>query len=87
MVVVNTSRGNIIQTKPLLSALDSGKIIGACLDVFENEKPLTYTQQEDLLFQDLFERENVLLTPHIAGWTVESKERLAKLLLDRIMKL
>lgn len=86
LVLINTSRGNIIQTKALLEALDSGQIIGACLDVFENEKPITYTKNENLLFQDLFARENVLLTPHIAGWTVESKERLAELLLDRIMK-
>lgn len=86
LVLINTSRGNIINTKALLEALDSGQIIGACLDVFENEKPITYTKNENLLFQDLFARENVLVTPHIAGWTVESKERLAELLLDRIMK-
>jgi D-3-phosphoglycerate dehydrogenase len=86
LVLINTSRGNIIQTKALLEALDSGQVIGACLDVFENEKPITYTKNENLLFQDLFARENVLVTPHIAGWTVESKERLAELLLDRIMK-
>lgn len=86
LVLINTSRGNIIQTKALLEALDSGQIIGACLDVFENEKPITYTKEENLLFEDLFARENVLVTPHIAGWTVESKERLADLLLDRIMK-
>ncbi|CAA6810689.1 MAG: D-3-phosphoglycerate dehydrogenase (EC [uncultured Aureispira sp.] len=86
LVLVNTSRGNIVQTKALLEALDSGQIIGACLDVLENEKPVSYTKNENLLFQDLFARENVLVTPHIAGWTVESKERLADLLLDRIMK-
>lgn len=86
VVLLNTSRGNIVVTKALLDALDSGQVIGACLDVFENEKPITYTEKEHLLFQDLFARENVLVTPHIAGWTVESKERLADLLLDRIMK-
>lgn len=86
LVLINTSRGNIVDTKDLLDALDSGQVIGACLDVFENEKPITYSQKENLLFQDLFARENVLVTPHIAGWTVESKERLAELLLDRIMK-
>ncbi len=86
IVLVNTSRGNIVLTNDLLEALNSGKVLGACLDVFENEKPSTYTEEQDLLFQDLFSRENILLTPHVAGWTVESKKRLAKLLLDRIMK-
>ena len=85
VVLVNTSRGHIVSTSDLLTALDDGVVLGACLDVFENEKPATYTQEQDLFFQDLFKRKNVLLTPHVAGWTVESKERLAKLLLDRIM--
>jgi D-3-phosphoglycerate dehydrogenase len=86
LVLINTSRGNIVQTQVLLDALNSGRLLGACLDVFENEKPITYTEKENSLYQDLFARENVLVTPHIAGWTVESKERLADLLLDRIMK-
>lgn len=86
IVVINTSRGNIVSTQGLLEALNSERVIGACLDVFENEKPITYSKQEHLLFQKLFGLDNVLLTPHIAGWTVESKERLAKLLLDRIIK-
>lgn len=86
IVLINTSRGNIIPTKALIEALDTGKIKGACLDVFENEKPATYSNEQGLLFDDLFQRDNVLLSPHVAGWTIESKERLAKLLLDRIMK-
>lgn len=86
VVLVNTSRGDIVCTKSLLRALETQKVLGACLDVFENEKPKTYSIEQNLVFQKLFELENVLLTPHIAGWTVESKERLAKLLLDRIMK-
>lgn len=85
LVLVNTSRGNIVCTNDLIKALDTKQILGACLDVFENEKPATYTIEEDLLYNKLFEKENVLLSPHIAGWTVESKERLSKLLLDRIM--
>lgn len=84
LVLVNTSRGNIVCTESLLRALENQKVLGACLDVFENEKPETYTREQNLVFQKLFERENVLLSPHIAGWTKESKERLAKLLLDRI---
>ncbi len=87
LVVVNTSRGNIVPTQDLLEALEAGQLKGACLDVFENEKPATYTAEQTALFQRLFERSDVQLSPHVAGWTKESKERLAKLLLHRIMKL
>ena len=85
IVLINTARGEIVLTKALLNAMDSGKLIGACLDVFENEKPKTYTGEQEILFAKLFERPNVLLSPHIAGWTHESKRRLSQLLLQRIL--
>lgn len=86
IVLVNTSRGNIVATKDLVDALENGQVKGACLDVFENEKPATYSAAQEEVFRKLFALDNVLLTPHIAGWTTESKERLAKLLLNRIME-
>ena len=85
IVLINTARGEIVLTKSLLNALDSGKLIGSCLDVFENEKPKTYTGEQEILFAKLFERPNVLLSPHIAGWTQESKRRLSQLLLQMII--
>jgi D-3-phosphoglycerate dehydrogenase len=85
IVLINTSRGEIAHTKAILNALDSRKLLGACLDVFENEKPTTYTGEQEILFADLFKRPNVLLSPHIAGWTHESKRRLSQLLLQRIL--
>lgn len=85
IIVVNTSRGAVIPTSDLLQVLDTQKVLGACLDVFENEKPNTYTETEEIEYKNLFSRDNVLLTPHIAGWTKESKQRLAQLLLDRIL--
>lgn len=85
IIVVNTARGQIIPTADLLQQLESGKIRGACLDVFENEKPNTFSHAEKALFAQLYARENVLLTPHIAGWTHESKQRLAQILLDKIL--
>jgi D-3-phosphoglycerate dehydrogenase len=85
VVFINTARGEIAQTRAILNALDSGKLIGACLDVFENEKPKTYSAEQEILFANLFERPNVLLSPHIAGWTHESKRRLSQLLLQRII--
>ena len=86
LVLVNTSRGNIVPTEDLLEALETGQLAGACLDVFEQEKPAAYTKEQTQLFERLFQRTNVVLSPHVAGWTYESKARLAKLLLDRIRK-
>jgi D-3-phosphoglycerate dehydrogenase len=82
---INTSRGEILDTKDLLNAMDQGIVKGACLDVFENEKVHTYSTYEENLYANLFERENVILSPHVAGWTFESKEKLSKLLLERII--
>jgi D-3-phosphoglycerate dehydrogenase len=85
IVVVNTARGAVIPTSDLLAGLDERKILGACLDVFENEKPNRYSEKEKKQYENLFIRPNVILTPHIAGWTKESKQRLAQLLLHRIL--
>ena len=85
IVLINTARGEIAHTKAILNALNSGKLLGACLDVFENEKPTTYTSEQEIMFAELFERPNVLLSPHIAGWTHESKRRLSQFLLQRII--
>ncbi len=100
---LNTSRGKNVVTDDLVEALNSGKILGAGLDVLEYEK---------LSFEDLFvssksmlsavevqsreipaalnyllQAENVLLTPHIAGWTVESHAKLAQTIVDKIMQI
>ena len=82
---INTSRGEIVETKALLNAMDQGIVRGACLDVFENEKAHTFSTYEENLYSNLFERENVILSPHVAGWTYESKEKLSRLLLERII--
>ncbi len=86
VILINTSRGNVIKTADLVAALKSGKVAGACLDVFENEKTGTYTEGDKILYKKLFSFENVIVSPHIAGWTVESKERLAKILLKKILR-
>lgn len=86
--LLNTARGKSVVTKDLVEALQSGKILGAGLDVLEYEK----ASFEDLFenksmpeaFQYLVNANNVLLTPHVAGWTVESKEKLAKTIVDKI---
>jgi D-3-phosphoglycerate dehydrogenase / 2-oxoglutarate reductase len=86
IVLMNTSRGKVVHTLDLIAALESGKVQGACLDVFENEKTATYTEGEQLMYDKLFSLYNVIVSPHIAGWTHQSKARLAAVLLEKIEK-
>ncbi|WP_312341094.1 2-hydroxyacid dehydrogenase [Chryseobacterium binzhouense] len=90
---VNTARGKNVHTKSLVEALKIGKVKGACLDVLEYEKSsfenldtstsLNTGENEDL--QYLLNSEKVILTPHIAGWTHQSKEKLAQFIVDKII--
>jgi D-3-phosphoglycerate dehydrogenase len=86
--IINTSRGKNIVTADLVSALQSGKILGAGLDVLEYEKLSFETLFNDKntpeAFQYLLAAKNVILSPHIAGWTFESHERLAQVIVDKI---
>jgi D-3-phosphoglycerate dehydrogenase len=83
-LIVNTSRGEVINTSSLIQALKEEKIFGACIDVFENEKVNTYTKEEIQMYETLFSFKNVIVSPHIAGWTKESLEAIAQVLLDKI---
>lgn len=85
LVLLNSSRGKIIPVGALVGALESGIISAAALDVFEQEKTALYTAEERELYSRLGRMSQVVLSPHVAGWTKESKERLAKLLLMRIL--
>jgi D-3-phosphoglycerate dehydrogenase len=86
--LINTARGSAVVTDDLVEAMKSKKILGACLDVLEYEK-LSF---ENLFENDAFPKafdyliraENVLLSPHIAGWTIESKEKLAQTIVDKV---
>ncbi len=82
--LINTSRGACVKTDDLIDALETGQIGGACLDVFENERPDTFTPEEKKLYERLYASDRVVLSPHIAGWTRESKQKLAEVLLARI---
>ena len=89
--IINTSRGKNIVTADLVSALQSKKVLGAGLDVLEYEKLSFETLFQEATtpeaFQYLLNAKNVILTPHIAGWTVESHERLAQVIVDKIKAL
>ena len=86
---LNTARGKSVVTDDLVHALQNGKVLGAGLDVLEYEK----ASFEDFFsdgqmpesFKYLLEADNVILTPHIAGWTLESKEKLAQIIVDKII--
>ncbi len=84
VTIINTSRGKVMKTEALLEALDNGKIGGLCMDVFENEKTDTYTESEKLRYQALFNYPNTVFSPHIAGWTNESLQKIANTMVDKI---
>lgn len=83
---VNTARGELITFDTLNWALDTGIFKGAVLDVLENEKFQYFTPAQQESFQRLAERVNVLFSPHIAGWTVESYAKINQVLVQKITK-
>ena len=85
--LVNTSRGKVLKTTGLLRALHEGKVTAAALDVLENEKLASFTEAEKQTFNALIEDNRILLSPHIAGWTHESKQKIAEVLLQKILAL
>jgi len=87
IVLINTARGPIVKTNDLVEALQSKKIIAAALDVLEYEKTSFENLAMEALpdsFHFLAKAENVILTPHIAGWTVESRRKHGEILLEKI---
>ena len=86
--LLNTARGKSVVTKDLVAALKSGKILGAGLDVLEYEKlsfETLFEKEMSKEFSELLKMDNVLLSPHIAGWTVESKVKLAEVIVEKII--
>lgn len=81
---INISRGKVLRTADLLRCLTEGRIMSAALDVFENEKLNTFSDEEKQVFDALLAEKRVLLTPHVAGWTHESKQKIAEVLLAKI---
>ena len=88
--LLNTARGRCVVTADLIKALDSGQVLGAGLDVLEFEKKSFESLFEDGIpeaFQALLDHLNVVLSPHVAGWTHESKVKLAQTIVDKILAL
>jgi D-3-phosphoglycerate dehydrogenase / 2-oxoglutarate reductase len=86
-IIINTSRGNVIETAALINALKENKISGAALDVLENEKPETLTEIEKEQMEYLLHDDNVLITPHIAGYSKEAFLKMSEVLIAKLQAL
>jgi len=78
--LVNASRGGVLDWASLPSLLDSGKIRGVALDVFEQEPPFGHP-----IFENLQKRQNVVFSPHVAGWTMESYQKISEVLASKLI--
>ncbi len=84
--LINTSRGKVLSLKALAKCIEQGKVLGAGLDVLENEKLDTFTEEQKTVFQSLVKSGSVLFTPHVAGWTYESYQKISEVLAGKILK-
>lgn len=85
IVVINTARGKSLVVEDLIDSLNSKKIIGACLDVLDIESSnFNLNKATSQSFEKLKKFNNVILSPHIAGWSYESKEKMAQVILEKI---
>ena len=84
--LLNTARGSCVCIEDVIEGLKSNKIKGACLDVLEFEKSsFDVDEKSQEKIKQLFNFENVILTPHIAGWSLQSNEKMAKIIVERIL--
>ena len=83
-VIINTARGAVIKTPALIKALQQNIISGAALDVLENERLDTYTEQEKEEMRYLTDNPNVLLTPHIAGYSKEAFYKMSAIIIEKL---
>ena len=85
--LLNTSRGNALNTKDLLSSMDGGVVLGACLDVLEYESSdFESAHANNSVLQKLLTK-NVIITPHVAGWTDAAYKKHSEVLIEKTLKL
>ena len=82
--IINTARGEIINLADLVENLENGKVKGACLDVLENEKLANLNSNQQATFDKLVNLQQVIFSPHVAGWTHESYIRINEVLVEKI---
>jgi D-3-phosphoglycerate dehydrogenase len=84
-ILINTSRGKVIKTSDLVEALKIGKVLGACLDVLEDERINSLQGDDYEWYKELVSAKNVILSSHIAGWTYESYEKISVVLAQKLL--
>jgi D-3-phosphoglycerate dehydrogenase / 2-oxoglutarate reductase len=87
IILINTARGEVVSLRALSASFDVNKVRGAVLDVLENEKLSTFSDEQQKAFNSLKERSDVIFTPHIAGWTYESHFKINVALISKIKAL
>jgi len=88
--LLNTARGKIVESEALMAALESGEVLGAGLDVLEFEKSsfeTIFQGERPAALDYLLKSDKVILSPHIAGWSFESNEKMAAVILEKLKKL
>ena len=83
--LINTARGEIVNTQAVLRSINSGKILGAGLDVLEIEKYPALAEQS--WYKELIQNQNVILSPHVAGWTFDSYRKISEVLVEKLKNL
>ena len=82
--ILNTSRGKIVRLGSLINALKNNWVAGAALDVLENEKLETYSPGEKEQLNWLLDQSNIIITPHIAGYSYEAFYKMARVLIGKL---
>lgn len=85
-ILLNTSRGIVVNTKALLKGLKSGKVKGACLDVFEEEPLERMSREMREMLDEMIKRPEVIITPHIAGYSNEALSKMSAVILKKVIE-
>ena len=84
VILLNTSRGKIMDEDALIEGMENGHLGGLCMDVFANEDPNSYTEEEKKRYKRLFSIDGTVFSPHVAGWTTESKRKIAETIIQKV---